>query len=56
MGNVLGRGEEGTCLYGLGVVGILEREKPVEKTGDRRDGDGKVCVYILAKERPAADA
>lgn len=35
MGNVLGRGEDGTCLYELGVVGIFEREKPVEKTGDR---------------------
>lgn len=36
MGSVLGRGEDGTYLYELGIMGVFEREKPVEKTGHRR--------------------
>lgn len=47
MGNALGRGEDGTCLYGLDVVGIFEREKPVEKTGDRRAKRMGRFVYMF---------
>lgn len=36
MWHALRRGNSGTFLHELDVVGIFEREKPVEKTGDRR--------------------
>lgn len=43
----LGRGNNGTCLHGLDVMGIFEGEKPVEKSGDRRAKRMERFVYMF---------